>query len=262
MGIGEIHDMEWNTIDVKLMRDVCFIQLNRFQEKNTINAQMISEIEEALDLYEEECKIFVFEGNEEYFCFGADFNAINEEGKSNRTSEQNPGRLFDLWKRMTCSSCIMIAHVRGSVNAGGVGFVCACDIVIASESATFSLSELLFGLMPAMVLPFLIQKIGSGHSRYMTLSTKPISAKTACEWGLVDICSEQSSSVLRQHLARMTKIPKDGVAHLKSYMDQLSGIDEHVRQKAIHANLEVFSDPTNLNRIYEFTQKGIYPWEG
>lgn len=254
--------MGWNTIDVKLLRDVCFIQFDRSQEKNTINEQMISEIEEALNLYENEYKIFVFEGSEEYFCFGADFKAINEDGKANGTKKQNPGRLFDLWKRMRCSSCIMIAHVRGSVNAGGVGFVCACDIVIASESVSFSLSELIFGLMPAMVLPFLIQRVGSGHARYLTLTTKPINAKTAYGWGLVDVCSEQSSSVLRQHLARLTKLPKDGIAHLKTYMEKLSGIDDEIRQKAIDANLEVFSDPTNLNRIYEFTQKGIYPWEG
>lgn len=258
---GTIKQMEWDTINIKLSKDVCYIQFNRTQEKNTINNRMISEIEEAFKLYEKKCRVFVFEGDEEYFCFGADLNAITENNQLNKLEEQNPERLYNLWNHMIFSNCIMVAYVKGTVNAGGIGFICACDIVIASESATFSLSELLFGLMPAMVLPFLIRRVGYAHAKYMALTTKLISAETACKWGLVDVCCDGANSVLLQHLARLVKIPQEAIANLKSYMEKISGIDEPIRQEAITANLRVFSDPINLNRIYKFTQMGIYPWE-
>lgn len=159
--------MEYNAIKVKVVREVCFIEFNRLDAKNTINEQMIDEMNQVFDLYENECKIIVFQGNKEFFCFGADFNVISDEAVQDNPKEQNPGKLYDVWNRMIKSSCITIAHVQGAVNAGGMGFVSACDIVIASENAKFSLSELIFGLMPAMVIPFAIRKIGFGKVNYL-----------------------------------------------------------------------------------------------
>jgi len=62
-----------------------------------------------------------------------------------------------LWLRLATVRTVTISHVRGKANAGGIGFVAASDIVLADETAQFSLSELLFGLYPACVLPFLIR---------------------------------------------------------------------------------------------------------
>ena len=93
-----------------------------------------------------------------------------------------------------------IAHVRGKANAGGIGFVAACDIVLADSAAVFSLSELLFGLMPACVLPFLVRRIGFAKANAMTLSTQPVGVQVAREWGLVDAFEENSDNLLRKHL--------------------------------------------------------------
>ncbi len=68
--------------------------------------------------------------------------------------ERNPERLYDLWLRLATGPFITISHVRGRVNAGGIGFVATSDIVLAERSAQFSLSELLFGVFPARYFPF------------------------------------------------------------------------------------------------------------
>jgi polyketide biosynthesis enoyl-CoA hydratase PksH len=94
-----------------------------------------------------------------------------------------------------------MSHVRGTSNAGGTGFVAASDIVIADNTAQFSLSELLFGLYPACVLPFLTKRIGFRKAHYLTLMTNPISVQQANAWNLVD-AYEENSSLIRDRVYR------------------------------------------------------------
>jgi polyketide biosynthesis enoyl-CoA hydratase PksH len=154
-----------------------------------------------------------------------------------------------------------ISHVRGRVNAGGVGFVAASDIVLADERAQFSLSELLFGLYPACVLPFLIRRIGFQKAHYLTLMTQPISAKQACEWGLVDACEPLSEALLRSHLQRLRRLSKVAIRRYKSYVSRISAPLQELKSLAVAANLEIFSDTGNLQAITRYVEHGVFPWE-
>ena len=160
-------------------------------------------------------------GSPEVFCLGADFKAIAGRTK-NGYKDDGPGPMYDLWLRLATGPYVTISHVRGKANAGGVGFVAASDIVLADETAQFSLSELLFGLYPACVLPFLIRRIGFQKAHYLTLMTQPISAMQACEWGLVDVCEPQSNSLLQRHLQRLRRLSKTAIRRYKTYMNQIS----------------------------------------
>jgi polyketide biosynthesis enoyl-CoA hydratase PksH len=151
--------------------------------------------------------------------------------------------------------------VRGRTNAGGVGFVAACDIVLCEERTTFSLSELLFGLMPACVMPFLIRRMGFSKANYLTLMTQPISARQALAWGLVDACEENSENLLRKHLLRLRRLGKEGIARYKRYVSSLDSSLEAWKAKAIEANIEVFSDTENIQKIARFVKTGKFPWE-
>lgn len=253
--------MEWKTIKVRFEECVCFIQLNRPDAKNTINALMVEECNKAIDLCSSEIKIIVMEGLPDIFCFGADFNNEISVNANQQQEEYNPESLYNLWMKMANGPFVIIAHVRGQVNAGGVGFVAASDIVIADNSAVFSLSELLFGLYPAMVLPFLIRKIGFQKANYLTLMTKPVTVQKAYEWGLVDAYHEKSSNLLRKHLSRLKILPKEGIKNYKKYMGSLNNIILEAKKEAIKANIEIFSDPQNVKMIRRFVEKKIYPWE-
>ncbi|HET8798558.1 MAG TPA: enoyl-CoA hydratase/isomerase, partial [Thermoanaerobaculia bacterium] len=156
---------------------------------------------------------------------------------------------------------VTISHVRGKANAGGVGFVAASDIVLADESAQFSLSELLFGLYPAVVLPFLIRRIGFQKAHYLTLMTQPVAARQAHEWGLVDAIEPQSDALLRRHLQRLRRLSKTAIRRYKSYMGRLSGPIVDLKGPAVAANREIFSDPANLAAITRYVERGLFPWE-
>jgi methylglutaconyl-CoA hydratase len=78
-----------------------------------------------------------------------------------------------------------IARVHGAALGGGVGLACACDIAIASESASFSISEAKFGILPAVIGPYVVNAIGTRQARALALTTRRIDAKRAGEIGLV-----------------------------------------------------------------------------
>lgn len=259
--MGIVNDVAYQTLKVRFDDDICFIQIYRPEENNTINDTLITEFNQVLNRCDTEAKVVVIEGLPEVFCFGADFKAIEQNGTTNLEQEQNPEPLYNLWLKLASGPYVTIAHVRGKANAGGVGFVVACDLVLCDENAIFSLSELLFGLMPACVLPFLIRRMGYAKANYLTLMTQPVSAKQALEWGLVDACEANSQNLVRKHLLRLRRLNKSGIKRYKNYMNTLDNSPKKCKPDAIAANIEVFSDEENVSKIKRFVTTGQFPWE-
>lgn len=253
--------MSYQTIRVRFQEPVCFLQFNRPEANNTINDLMIEECRQVLALCEEAITVVVLEGLPEVFCFGADFQGMHAEMKHGQLNEQNPEPLYDLWLKLATGPYITVSHVRGKANAGGMGFVAASDIVLADQTAQFSLSELLFGLFPACVLPFLIRRIGFQKAHYLTVMTQPVSVQQAHTWGLVDAYDVQSESLLRKHLLRLRYLSKIGITRYKGYMGSLNDSLVQSKSLSIAANREVFSDPRNLQGIFRYIEKGQFPWE-
>lgn len=254
--------MDYQTLKVKFEQDICFIQIHRPEANNTINAQLIDEMTEVLNHCETEIKVVILEGSPEVFCFGADFKQMEQSfDQGNHADSQNPGPLYDLWLKLATGPYVTVAHVRGKANAGGIGFVAACDVVLSEEAAVYSLSELLFGLMPACVMPFLVRRMGYPKANYMTVMTQPISASKAMEWGLVDAIEANSSNLLRKQLLRLRRLSKSGISRYKAYLNNLDDALALAKPKALEANLQVFNDKENLDKIARFVKTGKFPWE-
>jgi polyketide biosynthesis enoyl-CoA hydratase PksH len=253
-----------NEVDLRLRFDdgIACLQIHRPDANNAINDRLIAEFGSALERCDARAKVVVVEGLPDVFCFGADFAELQKGLGMAAAARQDPKPMYDVWRRLATGPYVSIAHVRGKANAGGVGFAAACDIVLANATAVFSLSELLFGLMPACVLPFLIRRIGFAKANAMTLMTQPVPVQLAHQWGLVDAFEENSENLLRKNLLRLRRLDKAAVARYKRYMASIDGLIDAVEPRAIAANVEVFSDPENLRRISRFVQTGQFPWEG
>ncbi|EGD47490.1 Enoyl-CoA hydratase/isomerase [Ruminiclostridium papyrosolvens DSM 2782] len=253
--------MSYKTINVRFQDRMCFLQFYRPKANNTINDILIEECHQVLALCEESITVVILEGLPEVFCFGVDFEGIHAQIASGKPSEQSPGSLYDLWLKLATGPYITISHLRGKVNAGGLGFVAASDIVLADQTAQLSLSELLFGLFPACVLPFLIRRIGFQKANYLTLMTRPISVQQAFEMGLVDAYDFESEALLRKHLVCLRRLSKTAILRYKRYMNGLNDLLIQSKSPAVAANQEFFSDPCVLEGIFRFVEKGEFPWE-
>jgi 3-carboxymethyl-3-hydroxy-acyl-[acp] dehydratase len=251
----------YETIKVQFQESICFLQIDRPEANNTINGQLVAECNSVLSACEESATVVVLSGSPQVFCFGADFKAIAGTSEKANEQDEGPGPLYDLWLRLATGPYVTISHVRGKANAGGVGFVAASDIVLADDTAQFSLSELLFGLYPACVLPFLMRRIGFQKAHYFTLMTQPISARQACEWGLVDAFEPLSETLLRRHLQRLRRLSKTAIRRYKTYVSRISLPLQDLKSTAVAANREIFSDPRNLQAITRYVEQGVFPWE-
>src|SRR5215471_2396446 len=259
--------MSYQTVRVRFRDPICFVQFDRPEANNTINDRLITECHDVLAFCEARpagaapITVVVFEGSPEVFCFGADFQGMHDDLATGTSGDQGPASLYDLWLQLATGPFVTVAHVRGKTNAGGMGFVAASDIVLADETAQFSLSELLFGLYPACVLPFLIRRIGFQKAHYLTLMTQPISAKQACEWGLADAHDHLSDALLRRHLQRLRRLSKVAIRRYKAYTSRVGAPLQDLKAPAVAANMEIFSDPENLQAITQYVERGVFPWE-
>ncbi|MDO8387770.1 MAG: enoyl-CoA hydratase/isomerase [Polaromonas sp.] len=244
------------TVHTQVQGSTCFIRLARPEARNAINAQMLAELQQALDAHQA-CTVVVLEGGEDDFCFGADLGAVAHHGEA----AVDPEQLYALWQRLAFGPQVSVAHVRGQANAGGVGFVAACDLVVAGPRASFSLSELLFDLLPACVMPFLVQRVGVQRANRMALGTLAVGADEALRWGLVDVLEEQSEAALRRQLIRLRRLSPKAIAAHKRFMADADTVVSGLRDQAIAANRAVFADPRTRSAIARYVETGLLPWE-
>jgi polyketide biosynthesis enoyl-CoA hydratase PksH len=228
---------------------------------NTINRELVAECREVVAQCKETVSVLVLEGLAETFCFGADFTELRDGVAGVSQTSSTAEELFDLWDSLASGPFVSVAHVRGQANAGGMGFVAACDIVLADAKARFALSELLFGLYPACVLPFLIRRVGFQRANYMTVATLPVGVEQAHAWGLVDAYDERSEVLLQRHLLRLRRLSKNSILHYKNYAHGLAPSFRDVRQQAIQNNRDMHLLPEVVEGIVRYVDTGKFPWE-
>ena len=253
--------MEYETLKIKQQRKVQRIQIYRPEANNAINTKLVEELSFILTNVENnpDIKILVLEGLPDTFCIGMDLQEVNQKAHQNPQLAYN--NYYDILKKISLTSKIVISLVQGKVQAGGLGLVAASDLVIAENGATFVLSELLFGLLPACVLPFLIRRIGCQKAYRLSLTTQSIDAPQAFNWGLVDDYSDNPEKVLNQYLRRLQYLPSSGVKQLKSYVDKLWLIQPETQVLAVNTISELVADENIQEKIRLYVEEGVFPWQ-
>ncbi len=244
------------TIEANFNGKVCSIRLL----KKNIGAGMLRELDQVLDECEEKAAVVVITGDEKFFCIGADFDEFSQKGAEDYMNDHMPELYYDTFARLSNGSFVSIMCVSGKVAAGGMIFAGACDIVIAAQSAVFSLTELLFGMCPACVYPFLLRRMSRASIDAMALSTLAISAERAVQVGLADICTEDISQELRPVMQRSVLLSKKAIAAYKRYSASFAD-NENLRTKAIRENIRMYSDPDVIRNIRMYKKDGIFPWQ-
>lgn len=253
--------MQYQTLKIHHQPEVQRIQIYRPEANNSINNQLVQELLLALQIAEKEenIKVLVLEGLPDIFCTGMDLREVIEGKDVDRKASSD--NYYNLLKQMSQSNKVILSLVRGKVQAGGVGLVAASDLVIADATATFVLSELLFGLLPACVLPFLMRRIGFQKAYRLALTTQTISVSDAYNWGLVDEYSTNIDKLLQQYIRRLKCLPSSGVKQLKNYVDRLWIMQESTQDLAVNTISELIADTRIQTKIRLYLQEGVLPWQ-
>lgn len=180
---------EFHTIHTRTENDIFRIILNRQNKGNAINLQMIREITLAVQLAENNKKIrfIILSAYGNNFCTGADLEWMLYANRL--TMEENQAECLELAKMYFSiynSSKITSCIIDGACFGGGIGFVAACDYSFATSKSFFVLSEVKLGLIPAVISPYIVSRVGKRIARHWMLSGEKISSADALQSGLID----------------------------------------------------------------------------
>lgn len=177
--------MEFIKIDPQYAPHIALIQLNRPNELNALNLELMGQLRDALKQLDQDDKVrvIILTGNERAFAAGADIKQMAGKGAIDMLKVDQ----FTTWDQIKKTKKPLIAAVSGFALGGGNELVMHCDMVIASETAVFGQPEIKIGVMPgAGGTQRLPRQIGKVNAMEMVLTGKTINAQRAYELGLVN----------------------------------------------------------------------------
>lgn len=179
--------MTYDTLLVTVADKVATVTLNRPDLRNAFNEGAIAELARVFDELgrNDAVRAIVLAANGPSFCAGADLNWMKKmAGYSHDENEADAMRLAEMLRTIYLCPKPTVARVQGDCYAGGMGLVAACDIVVASDTAGFCLSEVKLGLIPATISPYVIKAMGEQAARRYFLTAERFDAAEAQRIGV------------------------------------------------------------------------------
>ncbi len=188
--------MQYQTLSIGIEGMVATLTLNRPEVRNAFNEITIAEL--ALAFNElgriDAVRAIVLAANGPAFCAGADLNWMKKmAGYSHAENSDDAEKLADMLRTIYECPKPVVAKVQGDCYAGGMGLVAACDVAVATTSASFCLSEVKLGLIPATISPYVIRAMGANAARRYFLTAERFTAQEAHRIGFVhDLVAPES----------------------------------------------------------------------
>ncbi|MCU1244594.1 MAG: liuC [Acidobacteria bacterium] len=180
--------MAFKTLLVEETGGILSVTLNRPDVHNAFNDELIAE---AIELFEglaanRSLRAVVLRGTGANFCAGADLNWMSRMVSYSRDENiRDSSLLARMYALINECPLPVVGRIQGAAIGGGVGLVAVCDVAIAMRDAKFGLSEVKLGILPAVISPYVIAKIGQSHARALVLTGERFDAERALRIGLV-----------------------------------------------------------------------------
>jgi len=178
--------------------DIIQIALNRPDLHNAFNEDLIAELTDiGLKLQNNtDVRIVILTGNGKSFCAGADLNWMKKSKdftyEENMQDSMNLGKMFHVLDQLPQA---VIGKINGAAIGGGTGLVSICDISVGLSRAKFGFSEVNLGLIPAVISPFVINKIDFRNAREFFITGERFTGQTAQAIGLLNYIVESEQEL-------------------------------------------------------------------
>jgi methylglutaconyl-CoA hydratase/polyketide biosynthesis enoyl-CoA hydratase PksH len=229
---------------------VAVVTLAAPDDDNALGAELVVQLRDALRgaAADPACRAIVLRARGPHFCRGVDLAAVVRD---HRPDADLLCGIVDCFLAITRAPQPVIACVEGHATGGGVGLVAACDLVIAADTTTFTLPEVIVGMIPALVTPLLLRRMPPGRVRAMALATRAIPASMASDIGLVDAVVPESEieRALQEQLQRILRSSPRALAETKRYFDGFAPALEPSLHAALERLLGWLGDPAVVEGI-------------
>ena len=196
------------------------LELNRPDVRNAISDTTVAELTTWAETIASDrtVRAVVLSGAGKVFCAGADLTWFT--AMAGYTPEQNlrdaqlGARMFDLLDSLPCA---LIGRVHGAALGGGSGLASICDIVVAADNTVFGFTEVKLGIIPAMIAPYALAKIGRSAARELFLTGMRFDAHRAREIGLVHavVPATELDSHVEHYVAEILSAGPEAIADAK-----------------------------------------------
>ena len=211
------------TTDGSLVR----VTLNRPEVRNAFNEELIAELTAWAESVKVDgaARVAVLSGAGKMFCAGADLTWMSKmvayTRDENVRDARAMARMFEALDRLPIP---LIGRVHGAALGGGVGLAAVCDIVVAAEDCAFGFTEVKLGILPAVISPYAIAKIGASAARELFLTGARFSAARAKEIGLVHAVADDSEldRVVAKYVNDLATSAPEAVAAAKALIAHVS----------------------------------------
>jgi methylglutaconyl-CoA hydratase len=205
------------------------ITLNRPEVRNAFDEEVIQALSAAALRASDDRAIraVVLAGKGKAFCAGADIGwmakAIAYSRQENLSDAEDLARLLE---RLDTLPFPVIGRIQGSALGGGVGLAAICDIAIAADDAVFALSEVKLGILPAVVAPYVLRKIGISAARELFLTGARFDAARAMALGLVHevVPASELDVAVKRRVDEVLTAGPEGIAKAKALIREIGGL--------------------------------------
>ena len=213
---------------VRIERDglVLRVTLARPERRNAFDPELIAELTEAFD-GAGDARAVLLAGDGPSFCAGADLEWMRASaGLTYEENVEDSRRLLRLLEAIDGCPAPVVARIQGHALGGGAGLVACADIAVSAEDAVFAFSEVKLGLIPAVISPFVLAKIGPSAARRYFLTGERFDAATALRIGLVhDVVADLDGEIERVLAELLTAGPEAVRAAKLLVRDRPAGIE-------------------------------------
>ena len=223
---------------------VLWLTLNRPEIHNAFGDELIADLTRALVDAEtdDQVQAIVLTGTGPTFSAGADMNWMRNMAQASEDENREDAlRLATLLRTLNYHPKPTIARINGAAFGGGLGLIACCDIAISVADAVFALTEVRLGLVPAVISPYVIRRIGERQARRFFLTAERFDAARAMRLGLVrELATPESlDSMIEQQLRWLMQGGPQAVSEAKSLIFNVCGIsaEQQAEQDQYTANL-------------------------
>ena len=243
------------------------VLLNRPDAHNAFDPEMVEALTAAFRKLGADSKVraVVVAGAGKSFCAGADIGHMKKSAKfpreRNLADAQAAAMMLNALYSMDKPT---IACVRGAVRGGGLGLVAACDIAIAERLATFRLSEVRLGIIPAVISPYVLAAVGERMARRYMLSGEEFDVGEAFRIGLIhDVCEEpELNGAVGGLLARLYSCGPGAMAAVKRLIREVGGapVDAALARTTAQRLADIRATPEAQEGLSAFLEKRKASW--
>lgn len=218
--------MSYKTLLVESAEGVFTVTLNRPDVHNAFNDELIAEAIEVFSNVPADARVVVLRGSGQTFCAGADLNWMSR--MVSYTREQNvrdSSLLAKMYAVINDCPLPVVGRITGAAIGGGVGLVAVCDIAVASPQTKFGLSEVKLGILPAVISPYVIAKIGASHARALFLTGERFDTERALRIGLVHRVAEDVDAAVADVVGQLKTSGPEAVRECKKLIAHVASHD-------------------------------------